>query len=57
MWDKIILFSMILIVALSVIGLIYILIRKPNEVITIKTRTALIVLIALGLLLINSYLN
>jgi hypothetical protein len=48
---------MILIVALSVIGLIYILIRKPNEVITIKTRTALIVLIALGLLLINSYLN
>lgn len=57
MWDKIILLLTIVVVIVSFIGVIYVLIKKPNETVTIKTRSALMAIIALGLLLIKAYLS
>ncbi|MGB9693592.1 MAG: hypothetical protein ACPLYF_01975 [Fervidobacterium sp.] len=57
MWDKIILAVISLTVVISLVGLFYIIVKKPNDEIKIKTRTLLITIIAIGLLLIRSYLE
>ena len=54
MWDKIILLIISLTIVISIVGLFYIVIKKPNDEIKIKTRTLLIAIIAIGLLLIKS---
>jgi len=57
MWDKIILAAISLTVVISLVGLFYIIVKKPNDEIKIKTRTLLITIMAIGLLLIRSYLE
>lgn len=57
MWDKIVLYGVSFVVVIAIVGLLYIIIKKPNDEIKIKTRTLLIAIIAIGLLLISSYLS
>jgi hypothetical protein len=55
MWDLIILIAILVVIAISFFGLIYILVKKPKDEVTIKTRTLLIAIITISLFLIRSY--
>lgn len=55
MWDLIILIAILVVIAISFFGLIYVLVKKPKDEVTIKTRTLLIAIITISLFLIRSY--
>ncbi len=57
MWDMIILIAILVVIAISFFGLIYILLKKPKDEVTIKTRTLLIAIITISLFLIRFYWN
>ena len=57
MWDKIIFVIISLTVVISIVGLFYVIIKKPNDEVKIKTRTLFIAIIVIGLLLITAYLE
>ena len=57
MWDMIIFIAILVVIAISFVGLIYILLKKPKDEVTIKTRTLLIAIITISLFLIRFYWN